>query len=136
MFAYNFGEALGEFAIIAWIFVIFGFILEFVLGFVCMNIMKKKGYNMPAAWFCCGLFLGVIGLVICLVMEDKTKQMPPYNNGQYPNQQYGQPYQNGQFNPQFNQQFAQQPQGVRCQSCGMMNPPDAKTCIQCGKRLF
>ena len=72
MFAYNFGEAFGEFAIIAWIFVIFGFILTFVLGFVCMSIMKKKGYDMPAAWFC----------------------------------------------------------------CGMMNPPDAKTCIQCGKRLF
>ena len=45
MFAYNFGEALGEFAIIAWIFVIFGFILAFVLGFVCMSIMKKKGYQ-------------------------------------------------------------------------------------------
>ena len=126
MFAYNFGEALGEFAIIAWIFVIFGFILAFVLGFVCMSIMKKKGYDMPAAWFCCGLFLGVIGLIICLVMQDKTKQMPPYNNGQYPNQQYGQPY----------QQPYQQPQGVRCQQCGMLNQPNAQHCIQCGEKLF
>ena len=127
MFAYNFGEALGEFAIIAWIFVIFGFILTFVLGFVCMSIMKKKGYDMPAAWFCCGFFLGVIGLVICLVMQDKTKQMPPYNNGQYPNQQYGQPYQP--------QQPYMQPQGVRCQSCGMMNAPGSTFRAGCGNKM-
>lgn len=127
MFAYNFGEALGEFAMIAWVFVIFGLILAFVLGFVCMNIMKKKGYDMPAAWFCCGFFLSVIGLIICLVMEDKTKQMPPNNFGQYPNPPYGQPYQPYQPN--------MQPQGVRCQQCGMMNPAGSTFCNGCGNKM-
>ena len=34
------------------------------VGIVCMNIMKKKGYDSLAGWFCCGFFLGIFGLII------------------------------------------------------------------------
>ncbi|MBO5577439.1 MAG: hypothetical protein J5956_14255 [Ruminococcus sp.] len=129
-----------------------------VMGLVVRYIMKGKGYQNLGTWFCCGFFLGVIGLIIAITRPDL--RLPPYPNAnpygqpmnpnqqygqpypnqqfpnqQYPNQQYGQPYQNGQYNPQFNQQFAQQPQGVRCQSCGMMNTTGSTFCAGCGNKM-
>ena len=123
--AYDFWQGFGEFVILAWVFAIFGIILSFVLGFVCMNIMKKKGYEMPVAWFLLGMFGGIIGLIICLVMQDKSRQVPPNNYAQYPNQPYSQPY----------QQPYQQPQGVRCQTCGMINPAGSTFCNACGNKM-
>ncbi len=113
------------------------------LGFACKTIMKNKGYDSLAGWFCCGFFLGLIGLIICLVMQDRRQQFnqfnqppynqppygqPPYNQPPYPNQQFpqGQPY--GQ--PIMNQQ-----PGVRCSSCGMINQPGTSFCSQCGNKL-
>ena len=121
-----------------------------VMGLVVRYIMKGKGYQNLGTWFCCGFFLGVIGLIIAITRPDL--RLPPYPNanpyGQpmYPNQQYGQPYQNQQFpNQQYpNQQYGQpyqpqqpymQPQGVRCQSCGMMNAPGSTFCAGCGNKI-
>lgn len=119
-----------EVGIVAFIiFGIFAIIASVVIGFVCVHIMKKKGYETPAAWFFCGLFLGVIGLVICLVLQDRSQQVPPNNYGQYPNQQYGQPMQGQPYQPNM------QPQGIRCPHCGAINPVGSHFCNGCGDRL-
>ena len=94
-------------------------------GICCRALMKSKGYQNYNLWFFAGFFLGIIGLIICLVMQDKSRQVPPNNYGQYPNQPYGQPY----------QQPYQQPQGVRCQTCGMMNPAGSTFCNGCGNKM-
>ena len=78
---------------------VFSVIIAIGLGFACRAIMKNKGYDSLAGWFCCGLFLGIIGLVICLVMQDNRQQMPPYGQQQYGQPPYGQPGYYGQSNP-------------------------------------
>ena len=90
-------------------------------GVICRVIMRSKGYAEPFKWFLLGFFLNIIGLIICLVMQDKSRQVPQNNYGQYPDQQYGQPY--------------QQPQGVRCQTCGMINPAGSTFCNACGNKM-
>ena len=59
-----------------------------VWGFVIRYIMKTKGYQNLGAWFCCGFFLGIIGLVIAITRPDLKNQ--PFQNGN----PYGSPYAN------------------------------------------
>ena len=106
---------------------VFSVIIAIGLGFACRAIMKNKGYDSLAGWFCCGLFLGIIGLVICLVMQDNRQQMPPYGQQQY-GQQYGQP-------PYGQQPYANPPMGVQCPHCGKINPPGSKFCSVCGNKF-
>lgn len=114
---------------------IIGLVTGFVCGFVCMNIMKKKGYTDTGVWFCVGCFLNVIGLIVCICLEDKTRRMPqgceqyPPPYPQYP--PYGQPYPNQQYPPQM----YTQPAGAQCRSCGTVNIPAAKFCACCGEKL-
>lgn len=93
-----------------------------LFGYMCMKIMKKKGQKNPFLWFIVGFFTTWIGLIVCLVIQPTTPvntyAPPPYPNQPYPNQPYA------------------QPQGMRCQSCGMLNPPNAKHCIECGEKLY
>ncbi len=150
-----------------WIVVFFAAaVFGVIWGFVVQSVMRNKGYQNLGAWFACGFFLGVIGVIIAATRPDLRQQpfqngnpymnpygqpmQPPYGQPPYPNQQfqgqppygqppYGQPpYPNQPYaQPPFNQPMMnQQPQGTRCQSCGMINSPDTKFCIQCGKKLF
>ena len=78
-----------------------------VWGFVIRYIMKTKGYQNLGAWFCCGFFLGIIGLVIAITRPDLKSQ--PFQNGN----PYGSPYSNpyGQPMQQPYGQPMQQPYG-------------------------
>lgn len=137
-----------------------------IWGFVIRYLMKTKGYQNLGAWFCCGFFLGIIGLIIAVTRPDLKNQ--PFQNGNpygspyanpygqpmqppYPNQpyQYGQPMQppyppnapygmgNQPMPPYPNQPMMNtQPQGVRCPSCGMINQPGTAFCSQCGEKQF
>ena len=135
--SYNFEEALGVFSIFAIIFAIFGIITDIILAFVCMNIMKKKGYDTPIAWFFCGLFLNVVGLIICLVMQDNRQQMPPYGQQQYGQPPYGQQQYGQQYGqPPYGQQpYANPPMCVQCPHCCKINPPGSKFCSVCGNKF-
>lgn len=50
-----------------------GLVVAIAFGAVTGNIAKKKGRGY-GEWFVLGFFLGVMGLIIALVVEDKTKQ--------------------------------------------------------------
>lgn len=121
---------------------VFSVIIAIGLGFACRAIMKNKGYDSLAGWFCCGLFLGIIGLVICLVMQDNRQQMPPYGQQQYGQPPYGQPpYGQQQYGQQYGQPpygqqpYANPPMGVQCLHCGKINPPGSKFCSVCGNKF-
>lgn len=60
-------EAVAFFFTLARIFFI---CTSITLGFYCMILMKKKGYNTPALWFLLGFFLSFIGLIICLLKKE------------------------------------------------------------------
>lgn len=45
-------------------------LLMFAFGYASMTIAKKKGYS-AAGFFCLGLFLGVIGLIIALCIPSR-----------------------------------------------------------------
>lgn len=51
---------------------IIGLIIAIALGIICKNIGVKKGYGAGIS-FCAGFFLGLIGLVVMLVLEDKNR---------------------------------------------------------------
>ena len=130
-----------------------------VWGFVVRYVMKNKGYQNLGAWFCCGFFLGIIGLVIAITRPDLRNQ--PFQNGNPYGSPYGNPYANpyGQPMPPYGQPMQGQPYGqpmgqppynsqptpqntipgqmagVRCQSCGMMNAPDSTFCAGCGNKI-
>ncbi len=116
------------------------------LGCACRVIMKNKGYDNLGAWFCCGFFLGVIGIIICAVMQDRRQQFnqfnqqygqPPYNQPPYGQPPYGQPpYGQPPYNqPPYGQPMMNQQPGVRCEGCGMINAPGTKFCSGCGNKL-
>ena len=117
-----------------------------VFGFVCRYIMKGKGYQSLAGWFCCGFFLGLIGIIICVTRPDMSRPPFPYGNpyGQPPMGQpgqpmppYGQPMQGQPYGqpPMGQPMMNQQPQGIRCNSCGMINQPGTTYCQQCGNKI-
>ncbi len=117
------------------------------------------GYQNLGAWFCCGFFLGIIGLVIAITRPDLRNQ--PFQNGNpygspygnpyanpygQPMQPYGQPMQGQPYGqpmgqPPYNSQptpqntIPGQMAGVRCQSCGMMNAPGSTFCAGCGNKI-
>jgi len=107
-----------------------------VWGFVVRYIMKGKGYQNLGTWFCCGFFLGIIGLVIAITRPDLKNQ--PFQNGNPYANPYGQPMQ-PPYPPNAPYGMPGQPmpnqQGVRCQTCGMMNPPGAVFCSGCGNKM-
>ena len=108
-----------------------------VWGFVVRYIMKGKGYQNLGTWFCCGFFLGIIGLVIAITRPDLKNQ--PFQNGNPYANPYGQPMQppyppNAPYGMP-GQPMPDQMQGVRCQTCGMMNPPGAIFCSGCGNKM-
>ena len=109
------------------------FLVSFPVGLFCRTLMKTKGYD-GSKGFLLGFFLSFVGMVICAFM--------PFQNAETPYQpQYGQPYepQYGQppyGQPMQGQPMMNQPQGVQCASCGMINPPNAQHCMQCGEKLF
>ena len=107
-----------------------------VWGFVVRYIMKGKGYQNLGTWFCCGFFLGIIGLVIAITRPDLKNQ--PFQNGNPYANPYGQPMQ-PPYPPNAPYGMPNQPmpnqQGVRCQTCGMMNPPGAIFCSGCGNKM-
>lgn len=47
------------------------------LGFACRAILAGKGRS-PAAGFCLGCFLGLIGLLIAVCLSDQRPPMPTY----------------------------------------------------------
>ncbi len=98
-----------------------------VSAVICTVIMKKKGYDNLVTWFFVGFLLGIVGLIICLVMQNKTNT---YVQPPYPNQPYAQPIQ-----PPYSQPAQDSAQSIRCTSCGMMNPPNARFCNECGEKL-
>lgn len=118
----------------------FFLILAAASPILCFFIMKKKGYD-PIIGVLLGLFLNIIGLFICICIgiftptpknndsEYGQPYEPPYGQPPYGQPPYGQPYQ-----PPYQPEMQQQ--GVRCNSCGMLNPPEAQHCIQCGEKLL
>ena len=47
-------------------------IIWIVLGVICANIHKNKGYS-PISGFCWGFFLSIIGLIVVLLEKDKEE---------------------------------------------------------------
>ena len=92
-----------------------------VFGLVCRTVLRNKGYppqlNHGFLW---GFFLGLIGLVVCLLKQ-------PYFDGQ--SNMYGR----GNFGNAYGQPFGIQPGSSDwyC-SCGAPNPPDSRICLFCG----
>ena len=101
------------------------FFAALFFGFICMNIMKHKGYASLGQWFFYGFFFLLVGLVICLVMENKKDQMQTYGQPMPP---YGQP-------PMGQPMMEQQPMGIRCNACGTVNPPGTVYCQKCGNKI-
>ena len=144
-FFVGFGEVTLGLAIFG---IIFATVFATTMGIVCVEIMKKKGYDTLAGWFCCGFFLGLIGLIICLCIEDKTKQIPPSPFDQYVNPPFQNqppyPYQPPMQNqppfpnqpPMQNQPFPDHQTARQCPHCGMTNPIGARFCNACGEKLF
>lgn len=104
-------------------------ILAVISPILCMVIMKRKGYD-PYIWLVLGFFLHIIALFICIIIPRNDIASAP---------QYGQPYQppyppNAPYGMP-NQPMPDQMQGVRCQTCGMMNPPGAIFCSDCGNKM-
>lgn len=98
-----------------------------------MVIMKRKGYS-PYIWLVLGFFLHIIALFICIIIPRNDIASAP---------QYGQPYQPQQppYPPNApygmpGQPMPDQMQGVRCQTCGMTNPIEARFCNACGEKLI
>ena len=89
----------------------------------CESIAVKKGYAHPRAWFIFGFFLLYIATIVCLLLKNRTKpvQIAPEQAAD-----------TADFKPTPEAMAI----GVRCTDCDIVNPPDAKTCIQCGKRLY
>ncbi len=54
-----------------------------IWGFVTKAIVKGKGYENSGAWFWCGFFLGIIGVIVAACKPALTNQMP-YNYQQQP----------------------------------------------------
>ena len=140
-----------QFTVVYIIAAVVGLIVAVVLGFVCRNIVKGKGYpdqlNHGFAW---GFWLGLIGLVVCACKQPYAQNnmymngQPPYGqpyNGQPPYGQpmngqppYGQPY-NGQpvnAQPYNGQPAPAQNAGQWTCSCGASNPGDTNFCGSCG----
>ena len=106
----------------------FVLILAVLSPILCMVIMKRKGYS-PYIWLVLGFFLHIIALFICIIIpRNDIASAPQYGQPMQPpyppNAPYGMPNQ-----PMPNQQ------GVRCQTCGMMNPPGAIFCSDCGNKM-
>ena len=98
--------------------------VRIALGLVCRAVLRDKGYppqlNHGFLW---GFFLGLIGLVVCMIKQ-------PFFNGQgnmYGNGYYG----NGYYGNGYGQPFGTQPGGWQC-SCGAPNPPGSGFCRFCG----
>ena len=109
-----------------------GAIIGTVLCIACVFIMKHKGYDNLVLWGVLGFFGGLIGLIICLTRPNLKNQSA---NSQPYGQPYGQPYQPPYGEPYQPPYQPEMQQGVRCNSCGMLNPPEALHCIQCGEKL-
>ena len=96
---------------------IFLVITNITLAFFCMVLMKKKGYATPAVWFCYGLFLSFIGLLICLRKPKMQYQSAPFQR----------------FDQYYNQPPMLQPyEAVHCSQCGADNPTGSNYCHECG----
>ncbi len=93
-------------------------VLSIGIGIFCAVTAHRKGYRYAVLWFLFGVAMHLIALIVCIALEDKTKMQPVQSFDQYVNP----PLQN-------------LPQPLQCHSCGMVNPPDAKTCIKCGEKL-
>ena len=99
-----------------------------VWGFVIRYIMKTKGYQNLGAWFCCGFFLGIIGLVIAITRPDLKNQ--PFQNGNPYGSPYANPYGQPMQPPILNEQNA-----VLCPHCLELTPNSSQFCIKCGCKL-
>lgn len=89
----------------------------------CRDVALKKGYTNSKGWFLFGLLFTYIATLVCLLLKNRTKPV------QIAPEQAADP---ADFKPTPEAMAI----GVRCTDCDIINPPDAKTCIQCGKRLF
>lgn len=90
------------------IYGVVGLIMGVVWGAVASNIMKKKGRSSGAGW-ALGILLGLIGVIICACLSDKTKE-----------QMYG-------MQPQL--KFDE----MRCPHCMNVIKIGAAVCQYCGK---
>ena len=103
------------------IMIIVSGVLSIGIGVFCAVTAHKKGYRFAVVWFFFGLAMSLIALIVCIMLEDKTKKQPVPSFDQY-------------VNPPIQTQ-TQQPQGVRCQQCGMVNPDGSTFCNGCGNKM-
>ena len=100
------------------ILIIVGGVLSIGMGVFCAVTANKKGYRFAVVWFFFGLAMSLIALIVCIMLEDKTKKQPVPSFDQYVNP----PLQN-------------QPQPLQCRSCGMVNPDGSTFCNGCGNKM-
>lgn len=100
-----------------WIpYVIIGYAIGCIfMGFITVAIMKGKGHENAKAWFWCGFFLGLIGLIIAACQTNLN-----YVNSQK--------FTNNSVNPSARNTKT-------CTSCGAVNSIDSEHCVQCGYKL-
>lgn len=88
---------------------LFGLLVSgFICGLICRSITENKGYDNRGAWFACGFFLGIIGIIIAALE---------------PNQ------------PKTHSSTVTHIDGIRCPSCGYNNSINSTHCVSCGRRM-
>ena len=93
-------------------------------GVRCRDIALKKGYTNEKAWFFFGFFLTYIATLVCLLLKSRATPVTAAQKPQTPS-----------YERYVNPPLQNQPQPLQCRSCGMVNPPDAQRCMQCGEKL-
>ena len=121
-----------------------------VLGAIANSIASKKGYDHGFAW---GFWLGVIGIIVCAVREDrsyyKSSSSDDYwnrvRNGSAAPAPTGWTCKCGATNPisvdyclscrRSKAESEKAKQTVKCPHCGANNDPGNVTCFACGKPM-
>ena len=105
--------------------------MEILFGIACKQLMKLKGSDNSYWWFMIGFVLSFVGVIISMLMPDKSppKPEPPeFTTISAP------PYQPA-YQPQYQPPILNEQNAVRCPHCLELTPNSSQYCIKCGCKL-
>ena len=102
--------------------------MEVLFGIACKQLMKLKGSDNSYLWFIIGFVFSFIGVIISMLMPDKSQPEPEPTVFIAPPHQ--QPYQQDYQPPILNEDNA-----VTCPHCLELTPKESLFCIKCGCKL-